>query len=70
MAGENLANREWQFDLFVRQPLNEPLTHGRLFHRLLCKGVHERESTGGDEPEPTLAHLIPKSLGGKWETLA
>src|SRR3712207_4661450 len=70
MAGENQEKRERLFDLFVGQPGHEALTQGKFFHCPLCRRVYEREATGGDDPKLTLAHIIPKALGGMWETLA
>ncbi len=69
MPGENLAKRQRLFNLFVGQPGHESLTQSRYFHCPLCRSAHERDATGGDEPELTLAHIISKSLGGTWETL-
>lgn len=70
MASETPIRRGKQFDRFVGQPGHEDMTQGQFFFCPLCRRPFDRDATGGDNPQLTLAHIIPQSLGGTWATLA
>jgi hypothetical protein len=70
MESEYAIRRGVLFDRFVAQPGHQDITHGQYFFCPLCRDRFERIATGGVNPQLTLAHIIPQSLGGTWTTLA
>jgi len=70
MSGKNAQHREGLFARFVDQQGHEELTMGQFFWCPLCRRPFGKEGLDGDPPQLSLAHIIPKVLGGTWVTLA
>src|SRR5688572_15676692 len=68
--GRKAAKRLRLFDLFVSQPGHGDMTHGKYFFCPLCGKPFAREDCVGVQPRLTLAHIVPKSQGGTWQTLS
>jgi hypothetical protein len=66
----NKRRRETYFDIFAKQPGHEDLTNGEYFFCPLCRRGFDRDALHQEPPQLTLAHIVPKALGGKWQTLA
>ena len=70
MMGDKTAKRLRLFDLFVNQPGHADMTRSMYFFCPLCRERFVRKDCIRDTPKLTLAHIIPKSQGGTWKTLA
>jgi hypothetical protein len=69
MAGKGYKKRRRLFDLYSRHIRLYDSDQRDIFWCPLCLDGFRPEALGGPEPALTLAHVIPKSLGGRYCTL-
>jgi hypothetical protein len=66
---KDARDRERLFDLYSRNHSLYPSEHPDTFRCPLCLKVFSRDALTAEPPVVSLAHVIPRSLGGKFVTL-